>query len=98
MKANGLPELTSFYEISSAGKHLHEKRIEVVGFLSVIKFDNTSLTYLCSNQDRNLTKAVITGSAVASATVSEFGVEGLVNINKDQIDERIEHIKYLMKD
>lgn len=51
MKANGLPELISFYEISYAGKHLHEKRIEVVGFLSVIKFDNTSLIYLCSNQD-----------------------------------------------
>lgn len=51
VKADGLPELTSFYEISSAGKHLHEKRIEVVGFLSVIKLGDTSLTYLCSNQD-----------------------------------------------
>jgi len=46
----------------------------------------------------NIIDSVITGSAIASFTVSEFGVEGLINIKKEDIIERIEHIKYLMKD
>lgn len=50
--AETMPLLTSFYEISLSGKHLHNQRIEVVGFLSAIKpNDETSLIYLCATED-----------------------------------------------
>jgi hypothetical protein len=50
--AETAPLLTSFYEIILSGKHLHNQRIEVVGFLSAIKANNgTSLIYLCSTED-----------------------------------------------
>ena len=42
--------------------------------------------------------SVVTGSAIASFTVSAFGVEGLLNITKAEIEERIKHIKMEIKD
>ena len=54
--------------------------------------------FVGSLNKNNIVDSVVAGSAIASFTVSEFGVDGLVNIKKEQIDERIEHIKYLMKD
>ena len=51
----------------------------------------------CLNND-NIVDSVIAGSAIASFTVSAFGVEGLLNINKSEIDSRINHIKMKLKD
>ncbi len=46
----------------------------------------------------NIIESVITGSAIASFTVSEFGVEGLLNITTQEINDRINYIKSLIKD
>ena len=46
----------------------------------------------------NIVNAVIAGSAIASFTVSAFGVDGLININEKKINDRMNHIKTLMKD
>ncbi|MAR30387.1 MAG: sugar kinase [Candidatus Marinimicrobia bacterium] len=46
----------------------------------------------------NIVDSVIAGSAIASFTVSAFGVEGLLNITKSEIDSRINHIKMKLKD
>ena len=46
----------------------------------------------------NIIESVITGSAIASFTVSEFGVGGLLNIKTQEINDRINYIKSLIKD
>jgi len=46
----------------------------------------------------NIIESVITGSAIASFTVSKFGVEGLLNIKMHEINDRINYIKSLIKD
>ena len=49
-------------------------------------------------EKNNIIDSVIAGSAIASFTVSEFGVNGLINITKEDIKNRINHIKHLTKD
>ena len=49
-------------------------------------------------EKNNIKDSVITGSAIASFTVSEFGVNGLINITNEDIKNRINHIKHLIKD
>lgn len=49
-------------------------------------------------EKNNIINSVIAGSAIASFTVSEFGVNGLINITKEDIKNRINHIKHLTKD
>ena len=49
-------------------------------------------------KNNNIIDSVVTGSAIASFTVSAFGVEGLLNITKAEIEERIKHIKMEIKD
>ena len=44
-------------------------------------------------KNNNIIDSVITGSAIASFTVTAFGVEGLLNISKAEINARINHIK-----
>ena len=46
----------------------------------------------------NIIESVIAGSAVASFAVSDFGVEGLLNITKNEINKRINHIKMKIED
>ena len=46
----------------------------------------------------NIIDAVIAGSVIASFTVSAFGVDGLLNIDEKEINNRINYIKSLMKD
>ena len=46
----------------------------------------------------NIVDAIVAGSAIASFTVSEFGVNGLININHKELEYRINHIKMLIKD
>ena len=46
----------------------------------------------------NIVESVIVGSAIASFTVSKFGVEGLLNMKKKEINNIINYIKSLIKD
>jgi hypothetical protein len=41
-------------------------------------------------------KAIIVGSAMASFTVEKFGIEKLIDLDKSQIDERINEFKNLV--
>ena len=49
-------------------------------------------------ENNNIIDSVVVGSAIASFAVSAFGVEGLLNITKTEIEERIKHIKMEIKD
>ena len=48
--------------------------------------------------NNNIIDSVIMGSAIASFTVSEFGVEGLLNINKEELNNRVKYIKSQIKE
>ena len=41
-------------------------------------------------------KAIIVGSAMASFTVEKFGIEKLIELDKSEIDERINEFKNLV--
>jgi hypothetical protein len=41
-------------------------------------------------------KAIIVGSAMASFTVEKFGIEKLIDLDKTQIDARINEFKNLV--
>lgn len=45
----------------------------------------------------NLKKAIITGSAMASFCVEQFGTENLMNLKQEQIDKRIEEFRKLVQ-
>ena len=49
-------------------------------------------------EKNNIIDSVIAGSAIASFAVSAFGVDGLVNITKQEINNRIKHIKMKIED
>ena len=53
--------------------------------------------YLASNKDFNITNAVITGTAIASYTVSDFGINGIKNLEFTNIEKRIKLIIDLME-
>ena len=53
--------------------------------------------YLASNKDFNITNAVITGTAIASYTVSDFGINGIKNLEFTNIQKRIKLIVDLME-
>ena len=46
----------------------------------------------------DVVESIIYGSAIASFTVSGFGVNGLLDIEHEEINKRIDYIKSLMKD
>ena len=51
----------------------------------------------CDNIDwQAMKKAIIVGSAMASFTVEKFGIEKLIELDKSQIDERINEFKNLV--
>jgi sugar/nucleoside kinase (ribokinase family) len=51
----------------------------------------------CDNIDwEAMKKAIIVGSAMASFTVEKFGIETLIELDKSQIDERINEFKNLV--
>lgn len=51
----------------------------------------------CDNIDwEAMKKAIIVGSAMASFTVEKFGIEKLIELDKSQIDERINEFKNLV--
>ena len=53
--------------------------------------------YLARFDSYNILEAIIHGSAVASYTVSEFSVNGLKDINLEDIQVRAKVIRNLMK-
>lgn len=52
--------------------------------------------HICQNGSDNLVDAVISGAAIASFTVSGFGLEGLLEATPDALNERIKFIKQSM--
>ena len=55
------------------------------------------LGYIASNKTWNIKDAVITGSALASYTVAAFGIEGIKNLELNNVQKRIILINELMK-
>ena len=53
--------------------------------------------YLASNKNFNITNAVVTGTAIASYTVSNFGIHGIKNLEFKNIQKRIKLIIDLME-
>ena len=60
-------------------------------------FAGAFLGYLASNSN-NIIDAVITASALASYTVSEFGIGGIQNLELHNIEKRVKLINNLIKD
>tara|TARA_B100000029_G_scaffold511075_1_gene604096 strand:+ start:340 stop:1257 length:918 start_codon:yes stop_codon:yes gene_type:complete len=56
------------------------------------------LGMLSTGKKQDLTQAVLTGSAVASVTVSDFGVEGLKSLTMEEITLRSQKISSLMSE
>ena len=55
------------------------------------------LGYIASNDNFDIINAVITGTAIASYTVSDFGINGIKNLELHNIEKRIKLITNLMK-
>jgi sugar/nucleoside kinase (ribokinase family) len=56
------------------------------------------LGYLASNQNFNIVDAVLYGTAIASYTVSGFGIEGIQKIKLNNIKNRIKLLNDLIKE
>jgi sugar/nucleoside kinase (ribokinase family) len=52
--------------------------------------------HICRNGSDSLVDAVISGAAIASFTVSGFGLEGLLEATQETLNERIKFIKQSM--
>tara|TARA_Y100000588_G_scaffold254847_1_gene269364 strand:- start:331 stop:1227 length:897 start_codon:yes stop_codon:yes gene_type:complete len=53
--------------------------------------------YLSKYRDNNIIHALLYASAVASFTVSDFGINKLLNLNLDEIESRVKILESLMK-
>ena len=56
--------------------------------------------YLAETEDisfDNMKRAIIYGSAMASFTVEKFGTEKLINLSKQQVDERVQEFVDLVQ-
>ena len=62
------------------------------------RFAGGFLGMLSTGKKQDMTQAVITGSAVASVTVSDFGVEGLKSLTMEEITLRSQKISSLMSE
>ena len=92
----------------SLGSYLYDSKNNIKATIPAFPIDNVIDTtgagdsfaggFVGNIEKTNLIDAVIIGSAIASFTVSEFGVEGLININNKQINHRVNYIKNLIKD
>ena len=92
----------------SLGSYLYDKTNNIKANIPAFPIDNVVDTTGAGDsfaggvvgniQKTNIIDAVIAGSAIASFTVSAFGVNGLINIDKKEINNRINYIKSIMKD
>ena len=80
--------------------------IEVPAVPNIDVFDPTGagdsfaggfLGYLSLNTNFDIEEAVINGTAVASYTVSDFGINGIKNLKLNNLEKRIKLIKELKK-
>jgi sugar/nucleoside kinase (ribokinase family) len=83
-----------------------DMRISVPAVPNIDVFDPTGagdsfaggfLGYIASNDNFDIINAVITGTAIASYTVSDFGINGIKNLELHNIEKRIKLITNLMK-
>ena len=83
-----------------------DMRISVPAVSNIDVFDPTGagdsfaggfLGYIASNDNFDIINAVITGTAIASYTVSDFGINGIKNLELHNIEKRIKLITNLMK-
>ena len=92
----------------SMGSYLYDKKNNIKINIPAFPIDNVVDTtgagdsfaggFVGNIEKTNIIDAVIAGSAIASFTVSEFGVDGLLNITDKELNNRINHIKMLIKD
>ena len=92
----------------SLGSYLFDAKNNIVANIPAFPINNVVDTtgagdsfaggFVGSLEKNNMIDSVISGSAIASFTVAEFGVNGLINITKEDIKNRINHIKQLIKD
>ena len=52
--------------------------------------------YMTNFNDKNMINAILYASSVASFTVSDFGINKIINLNLNQIEERVDIIKNIM--
>jgi len=92
----------------SQGSYLYDKQNDIKINIPAFQIDDVIDTtgagdsfaggFVGNLEKTNIVDAVVAGSAIASFTVSEFGVNGLININHKELEHRINHIKMLIKD
>ena len=92
----------------SIGSYLYDKKNDIKVNIPSFPIDKVVDTtgagdsfaggFVGNIQNANMIDAVIAGSAIASFTVSAFGVDGLININKKELNNRINYIKSEIKD
>ena len=92
----------------SQGSYLYDKQNDIKINIPAFQVNNVIDTtgagdsfaggFVGNLEKTNIIDAVVAGSAIASFTVSEFGVNGLFNIDKQELEHRINHIKMLIKD
>ena len=67
------------------------------GFIGSLSSTNGSFDIEINTPDDIITKATIVGTALASYTVSDFGIKGIKNLELHNIEKRIKLITDLMK-
>jgi len=92
----------------SLGSYLYDKKNNIKVHIPAFPISNVIDTtgagdsfaggFVGNIEKKSIIDAVIVGSAIASFTVSKFGVNGLINITEEEINSRINHIKMLIKD
>ena len=92
----------------SFGSYLYDKKNNIKVHIPAFPISNVVDTtgagdsfaggFVGNIEKKSIIDAVIAGSAIASFTVSKFGVNGLINITEEEINSRINHIKMLIKD
>ena len=92
----------------SQGSYILDKTKKISNHIPAFKVNNVVDTtgagdsfaggFVGTLKKDNIIESVIAGSAVASFAVSDFGVDGLLNITKNEINKRINHIKMKIED
>ena len=92
----------------SLGSYLYDKKNNIKVHIPAFPISNVVDTtgagdsfaggFVGNIEKKSIIDAVIAGSAIASFTVSKFGVNGLINITEEEMNSRINHIKMLVKD
>ena len=92
----------------SMGSYLFDKKNNLKKHIPAFPVDNVVDTtgagdsfaggFVGNIEKTDIVSAIIAGSAIASFTVSSFGVNGLIDITKKEMNNRINYIKKIIKD